>query len=87
MAKPHEKAPHMMPSPKTVHLGNQTHTLPLFLKADTVEHLDWLAKQLSRQRNKEVTRSEAIEYLALRHWMKVQTRLAEKRGGILQRKK
>lgn len=36
--------------------------ITVFLSADRLEYADWLARNLSRQRNREVTRSEAIEY-------------------------
>ena len=53
------------------------HACALMLKTDTIEYLDWVAAQLSRQRNAEVSRSEAVEYIVSRHWMKQKTRAVE----------
>lgn len=50
------------------------HAIPLMLETDTVEHVDWFAKQLARQRNRDVSRSEAIEYIVARHWRKTAVR-------------
>jgi hypothetical protein len=61
-------------------IGNIPKAYPLFLKGDTVDHLKWIAKTLGRQRNADVSVSEAVEYLVSRHWMKTQKRIMEKRA-------
>ncbi len=54
--------------------------LTLFLEGDTVDHIDWIAKQLARQRNVEmVSRSDAVAWLALRHWKKIMRQQAMKK--------
>jgi len=58
------------------------HAIALMLETDTIDWLDVVAKNLSRQRKTDVSRSEAIEYIILRHWMKIQKRTAEKRSNI-----
>ena len=63
--------------PKSVALGNIPHAVPLFLKADTIQWLDLIAAKLSEQRKTEVSRSDAVEYLTLRHWKKTKTRIME----------
>ena len=45
--------------------------VPLFIEEDSVEHLDFLSKQLSHQFNRTVSRSEVVEWLVRRMWKKV----------------
>ena len=54
---------------------------PLFLAEDTLVHLDWIAQQLSGQRNASTSRSEAVEWLVKRHWMKMQKQQAKASQG------
>lgn len=46
--------------------------VPLFLEDDTVVHLDLLAGAMSQRFNRTVSRSEAVEWLVMRHWKKMQ---------------
>lgn len=52
---------------------------PLFLEDDSIIHLDWIARQLSLQRNHTVTRSDAVEYLIRTHWKKMHKKQAKKK--------
>lgn len=52
------------------------HALPLFLEEDTLEHIDWIARRLSEERNATVSRSEAVSWLVNWHWKKVMKKLA-----------
>lgn len=52
------------------------HAVPLFLEDDTVDHIEWIAQQLSQQRNMTVSRSDAVAWLVKRHWVKMQKKLA-----------
>jgi len=70
----------MMGVPKSVALGNIPHAVPMFLKADTIQWLDAIAKKLSEQRKCDVSRSDAVEYLTLRHWKKTKTRIMEQQA-------
>ena len=49
------------------------------LETDTIEHLDWMAKVLSNQRQTEVSRSEAVAFLVERSWMSTHKKIAQLR--------
>ena len=53
--------------------------ITLMLEADTVNWLEVVAKNLSRQRNREVTKGEAADHLIMKHWRKMLIRQQEKR--------
>jgi hypothetical protein len=55
------------------------HAVAMMLEADTIEHLDWLAKVLSNQRGQEMSRSEAVAFLVERNWMSVHKKLAARK--------
>ena len=55
------------------------HTIQLILETDTI---DWARKVqigLSRQRNREVTLSEAFDYISQSHWKKHVQRLVDQK--------
>lgn len=54
------------------------HPIPLFIESDTIDHIDWTAKQLGFQRKRDVSRSEAVEYIVQRHWKYVLKKQASK---------
>ena len=56
------------------------HVATLLLETDTIDWLDRVAQTLSKQRNSEVTRSGALEYIVAKHWKKVKTRSLEKQA-------
>ena len=62
------------------------HAIALMLETDTIEHLDWVAGQLGYQRKREVSRSETVDYLAKRHWIRLQKRVVEQRAAKSERK-
>lgn len=46
--------------------------IPLFLESDTVDHIDWVAKQLAKRRGDvKVSRSDVVTILVRRHWKKM----------------
>lgn len=47
------------------------HVISLILKPDNIEWLDRCAQKLSKQRNHEVSRSEAANYIFERHKIKI----------------
>jgi hypothetical protein len=51
----------------------------MFLESDTIDHIDWVSRQLGYQRKRDVSRSEAMEYLVERHWKFVIKKQAERR--------
>lgn len=55
------------------------HAVALLLKTDTVDWIDYVGKNLSRQRGTEQSRSDVVEYIIGRHWMKTQKRISEER--------
>lgn len=55
------------------------HVVTLTLDSDTIDYMDWCAKQLSEQRGKEVTRSDVVIFWKQRHWIKTMKRAAEDR--------
>lgn len=54
--------------------------VPLFLQQDTIDHLDRLAHALAKKRGAVPNRSEAVEYLVLKHWKAWQIKRANKRA-------
>lgn len=58
------------------------HSITLLLEMDTINWLDTVAKNLSRQRNREVTKSEAADHLIQRHWKKILLREQAKRHEL-----
>ena len=52
--------------------------VPLFLEDDTIEHIDWLCEQMSRQRNQSTSRSDAVEWLVRVHWKKMKAQQLER---------
>ena len=58
------------------------HAISLVLEDDTVDHIDWIAKELAKQREVEkVTRGDAVKWLVLRHWKKMQKQRFNKASG------
>jgi len=55
------------------------HAIPLFLTEEDLGYLDFVAQGLSKKRNTEVSRSEAVSFIILRHKIKVMKRTAERR--------
>lgn len=55
------------------------HATTLLLDTDTRDWLKTVASNLSRQRNTEVTMSEACELVCRLHWKKTMKRLADQR--------
>jgi hypothetical protein len=53
------------------------HQITVFLETDSIDWFKVIARNLSRQRNREVTLSEAIDYVSQRHWKKTVQRLAD----------
>lgn len=52
--------------------------VPLFLEDDTIEHIDWICEQMSRQRNQSTSRSDAVEWLVRVHWKKMKAQQLER---------
>ena len=59
----------------------------LVLDLDTINWADEVAKILTRQRKREVTRADAFEYLVLGHWKKTMKRHMEKRHELKEDRK
>lgn len=55
------------------------HVVQLVLETDTIDWLNIVAKNLSRQRNAPVSQSDVVEYLAQRHWNKTLKRLYDEK--------
>jgi len=55
------------------------HVIQLALETDTIDWIDIVAKNLSRQRGTEVSRSGVVEYLAQRHWNKTIKRMYDEK--------
>ncbi len=55
------------------------HAVPIMLRAEDIEYLDFLQKVLGGQRQCDVSRSEVVEFLIQRHRVKIQKQLVEKR--------
>ena len=47
------------------------HAVALMLEDDTLEHIDWVAEMLTKQRGYDMSRSEVIAWLTRRHWRKI----------------
>ena len=50
----------------------------LFLPTDTWDHIDALAVAMSRQKQRQISRSDAVQWLVLQHWKKTQIKKVKK---------
>ena len=56
--------------------------VPLFLEDDTIVHLDLMARHMSKQANRGVSRSEVVEWLVRRHWKAMQIRQGQRKSDV-----
>ena len=63
------------------------HAIAMMLESDTIDHLDRLRAQLSKQRGQDVSRSEAVEKVVLWHWMDLKRQAAAKTAERRERMK
>ena len=59
--------------------------LTLWVEDAAVQHLTWLAEQLSQKRNTRVNKAGAVEWLAQKHAKRVQKTIAKNGDGSAQR--
>jgi len=57
------------------------HKITLFLETDTIDWFKTVAANLSRQRNREVTLSETVDYVSQSHWRKTVRRIMDERDA------
>lgn len=50
----------------------------LFLPIDTWDHIDALAIAMSRQKQRQINRSDAVQWLVLQNWKKTQIKKVKK---------
>lgn len=60
-----------------VNLINIRRAVPIMLTASDIDYLNFIAKHLSKQRNCDVSMSEAVSFLVKRHAVKMQKQLLD----------
>jgi hypothetical protein len=55
------------------------HAVTLMLETDSVDWFKIVAANLSRQRKREVTISEAVDYVSKSHWSKTMKRMVDQK--------